>query len=175
VTPIVPDDDQMAVLPQGDTRLLHGDIAQRLLAASIPARYAYTALDGTPRIVPSWFHWTGDELVMPTFIAGPHVRHPARRIAALRARPDIAVTIDSERFPPEVLLMRGRATVTEVDGIAPEYAQAAPRYLGQQAAAEYLAQIDQPGTRMARIGLHPSWVGVLDFSTRLPSTLQAGR
>lgn len=174
MTPTVPD-DKMTALPQGDIRLLHGDIAQRLLTASIPARYAYTAPDGTPRIVPSWFHWTGDELVMPTFIAGPHVRHPAWRIAALRGRPGIAVTIDTERFPPEVLLMRGRATVTEVDGIVPEYAQAAPRYLGQQAAAEYLAQIDQPGTRMARIGLRPSWVGVLDFSTRLPSTLQAER
>ena len=65
-------------LPQGDLRLLDGAVAQRLLAASISARYAYTASDGTPRIVPSWFHWTGDELVMPTFIAAPHGRHPSR-------------------------------------------------------------------------------------------------
>jgi hypothetical protein len=169
------DHGEMALLPQGDIRLLRGELAQRLLATSIPARYAYIASDGTPRIVSSWFHWTGDELVMPTFIAAPHVRHPARRIAALRAHPDIAVTIDSDRFPPDVLLMRGRVTVTDVDGIATEYAQAAPRYMGPQAAAGYLAQIDQPGTRMARIGLRPSWVGVLDFQTRLPSTLQAGR
>ncbi len=158
-------------LPQGDLRLLDGAVAQRLLAASIPARYAYTASDGTPRIVPSWFHWTGDELVMPTFIAAPHVRHPSR-IDVLRARPDIAVTIDSETFPPEVLLMRGRATVTETDGIPAEYAQAAARYLGSEAANQYLAQIDQPGTRMACIGLRPSWVGVLDFETRMPSALQ---
>lgn len=159
-------------LPQGDLGLLESDIAQRLLGSSgVPARYAYTARDGTPRVVPSWFHWTGTELVMPTFISAPHVRQPARRLRALRARPDIAVTIDSEGFPPDILLMRGRATVTEVDGVVEEYAAAASRYMGAEAAAEYLAQIDQPGTRMARIALRPAWVGVLDFQTRLPSNL----
>jgi hypothetical protein len=33
---------------QGDPRLLESDIARRLLASSIPARYAYTSADGTP-------------------------------------------------------------------------------------------------------------------------------
>lgn len=152
--------------------MLDTAVAQRLLGSSIPARYAYIAADGTPRIVSSWFHWTGDELVMPTFIAAPHARHPARRIKALRSCPDIAVTIDTEAFPPEVLLLRGRATVADVDGVPAEYAQAAARYLGAAAAEEYLAQIEQPGTRMARIGLRPLWVGVIDFQTRRPSALQ---
>jgi len=158
--------------PQGDLRLLNSAVAQRLLSSSIPARYAYIASDGTPRILSSWFHWTGDELVMPTFIAAPHARHPARRINALRARPNIAVSIDTETSPPEVLLLRGQATVTEVDGIPTEYAQAAARYLGSEAAGPYLAMIDQPGTRMARISLRPSWVGVIDFQSRRPSALQ---
>jgi hypothetical protein len=163
----------METLPsQGDLRLLDTEVARRLLGSSIPARYAYTTADGAPRIVSSWFHWTGDELVMPTFIAAPHARHPAWRIDALRSRPDIAVTIDTEAFPPEVLLLRGRATVADVDGIPTEYAQAAARYLGAAAAQEYLAQIDRPGTRMARIGLRPSWAGVLDFRTRMPGALQ---
>lgn len=161
-----------ALAPQGDLRLLDSAIAQRLLSSAIPARLAYIAADGTPRIVSSWFHWTGEELVMPTFVAAPHARHPARRIDALRARPDVALTIDTETFPPDVLLLRGPATVTEVNGMPPEYAQAALRYLGREAAEPYLQQIDQPGTRMARIGLRPSWVGVLDFRARLPSALQ---
>jgi hypothetical protein len=158
--------------PQGDLHLLDSAIAQRLLSSTIPARCAYLAADGTPRIVSSWFHWTGDELVMPTFVTAPHVRHPARRIDDLRARPEIAVSIDTETFPPEVLLLRGRAAVSEVNGIPPEYAHAALRYLGREAAEPYLAQIDRPDTRMARISLRPSWVGVLDFQTRLPSALQ---
>jgi hypothetical protein len=37
---------------------------------------------------------------------------------------------------------------------------------------EYLAQIDQPGTRMARIDVRRLWVGVLDFQSRLPSALR---
>jgi hypothetical protein len=159
------------LLPQGDRRLLESDAAKRLLASTIPARFAYVATDGTPRVVSTWFHWTGDELVMPTFLAAPHVRHAAARLGALRANPQVAITIDTEGFPPEVLLVRGGVSVSEVDGVAPEYALAARRYLGEEAAASYLAQIDQPGTRMARIAVRPTWVGVVDFQSRSPSAL----
>ncbi|MCK9921380.1 hypothetical protein MXD61_05635 [Frankia sp. AgPm24] len=40
--------------------------ARTPLASTIPARFAYVALDGTPRVVPTWFHWTGEELVTLT-------------------------------------------------------------------------------------------------------------
>jgi hypothetical protein len=158
-------------MEQGDRRLLETDVARRLLASSIPARYAYISAGGAPRVVPSWFHWTGEELVMPTFLAAPHVRHPAYRVRALRANPEVTVTIDTESFPPEAVVMRGRAEISEVDGIVPEYALAAHRYLGDEEATAYLAQIDHPSTRMARIAVRPAWVGVLDFQTRLPSAL----
>jgi hypothetical protein len=158
-------------LPQGDLRLLESEAAKRLLASTIPARFAYVARDGTPRIVPTWFHWTGEELVMPTFVSAPHVRHAAARLGALRARPDVAVIIDTEDTPPVALSVRGQATVTEVDGVAPEYALAARRYMGEEAAAQYLAMLDQPVTRMARIAVRPTWAGVIDFQTRLPSGL----
>jgi hypothetical protein len=166
-----PDSGEAATLKQGDLRLLESEVAKRLLASNLPARYAYTALDGTPRVVASWFHWTGDELVMPTFVSAPHVRHPSYRLRALRANPAVAVTIDTETFPPEVLSIRGKASLTEMDGIVPEYALAAQRYLGKEEAIAYLAQIDHPSARMARIAVRPTWVGVLDFQTRLPSAL----
>jgi Pyridoxamine 5'-phosphate oxidase len=158
-------------LPQGDLGLLESGVARRLLGSTVPARVAYRAMDGTPRVVPTWFHWTGDELVMATFLSAPHVRHAAARLRALRANPDVAITVDTEGFPPQALLVRGRAAVTEVDGVVSEYASAARRYMGEEAAAGYLAQIDRPGTRMARIAVRPRWVGVIDFETRLPSTL----
>jgi uncharacterized protein YndB with AHSA1/START domain len=158
-------------LPQGDLGLLRSEVAKRLLTSTVPARFAYIALDGTPRVVPTWFHWTGDELIMPTFLSAPHVRHAAARLPALRANPDVAVTIDTEGFPPTVLSVRGRASVTEVDGVVPEYALAARRYMGEEAAGSYLAHIDQPVTRMARVAVRPTWVGVIDFQTRLPSGL----
>lgn len=107
------------------------------------------------------FHWTGDELVLCTF-AG------ARKIGALRANPHVAVTIDAATTPPRVLLLRGRATVMEVDGIVPEYRLAHLRYAGPEQGEANAASVDRPGVRMARIGLRPAWVGVLDFVTRLP-------
>jgi hypothetical protein len=158
-------------LKQGDPRLLETEVARRLLSSRVPARFAYVALDGTPRVLATWFHWTGEVLAMPTFLAAPHVRHAAGRLEALRANRDVAVTIDTETFPPEVLTIRGHVEIGEVDGIPAEYESAARRYLGEEAARAYLAQIDQPGTRMASIGLRPTWVGVLDFQSRLPSAL----
>jgi len=159
------------VAPQGDLSLLETDVAKRLLSSTIPARLAYISTDGTPRVIATWFHWMGGELVMPTFVSAPHIRRPAARLGSLRAHPDVAITIDTEHFPPMVLSVRGRATLTEVDGVAPEYRLAARRYLGEEAAASYLAQIDQPVTKMTRIAVKPAWVGVLDFQQRLPNVM----
>ena len=44
--------------------VLNDKVAQELLASTQLARLAYTWRDGTPRVVPIWFHWTGSELVM---------------------------------------------------------------------------------------------------------------
>ncbi|QWF82058.1 pyridoxamine 5'-phosphate oxidase [Amycolatopsis sp. CA-230715] len=160
--------------PQGDPRLLTTDLAQRLLHSSIPARMAYAALDGTPRVVSTWYVWTGEELVMGTYLHCPPlgIREPARRLRALRARPDVAITIDTEPQPPEVLLLRGKVTITEVDGMLPEQAEAARRFLGEEGGARYVADAEHPDTRMARIALRPSWVGTLDFRTRTPGITQ---
>jgi hypothetical protein len=90
----------------------------------------------------------------------------------LRARPDVAVSIDTENTPAQALLVRGKAEVTEVDGIDPDYAVSARQYLGEEAARQYLGMLDQPGTRMARITVRPTWVGLLDFGGgRLPGVM----
>jgi Pyridoxamine 5'-phosphate oxidase len=151
-------------LPQGDLGLLKTEVARRLLASAIPARIGYTGGDDMPRVVPIWFQWTGDEVVMASM-------RGAAKARALRARPDVAISIDSEGFPADVLLVRGRATVADVDGIVPEYAQAARRYLGQDQATAFLAELERAGAKMHRIGVRPTWVGVLDFKTRLPRVL----
>jgi hypothetical protein len=157
-------DGRAMTLPQGDLGLLETDVARRLLASTLPARLAYTGRDGAPRVVPIWFQWTGDELVMGSLPG-------AAKVPALRAKPDVAITIDTESFPPDVLLVRGRATVADVEGIVPEYAQAARRYMGEGPAADYLGQLDRPGARMYRIAVRPAWAAVLDFQTRFPGVL----
>jgi hypothetical protein len=160
-------------LPQGDLRLLETDLAQQLLRSSIPVRLAFVGADGTPRVVPSWFEWNGAEIVMATYVAGPNVgiRHPAARLAALRAHPTVALTIDTDEWPAQSLTIRGQAKIDEVDGLAPEYVASAHRYLGDVAAAQMVATMGQPGTVQARIVVRPTWVGLLDFATRLPSPL----
>lgn len=160
-------------IPQGSLELLNTPLAGKLLASAIPARVAYTAKDGTPRIVSTWFQWTGGELVMPTYIQAPHIPAPgARRLAALRARPDVAISIDTDTMPAQVLVIRGKAHITEVDGVDPDYAASAHQYLGEEGARQLLDMIDQPGTRMARIAVRPTWVGLLDFGgDRLPGAM----
>jgi hypothetical protein len=158
-------------IPQGDPRLLTTDTALALLYSTIPARLAFLATDGSPRIVPTWFHWTGDELVMGTFVSAPHVTEPAARLRALRANPAVAVTIDTNQFPPEALSLRGNAVVTEHTGVVEEYADAARRYLGDEASVGYLAMLDHPSTVMARIAIKPTWIGLVDFKTRMPRPL----
>ena len=148
-------------LPQGDPALLHTDTAQRLLASTELARLAYRATDGTPRVLPILFVWTGTELVMSTF-AG------SGKLPGLRRHPEVTVLIDRPGPPPEVLTVRGNAVLTEVDGVLPEYVQAQQRYYGD-GSADWIAELSQkPDLRMVRIAVEPSWVGVLDFQTRFP-------
>ena len=151
-------------LAQGDVALLEHGTARQLLESTELARLAYTASDGTPRVLPMLFTWTGDEFVMASFPG-------AAKIAALRARPDVAITVDRPGPPPEVLLLRGPIEVTEVAGLVPEYVAAHHRYYGPEAAAQTIAHLDRPGARMVRLAVRPRWVGVIDFQTRFPAAM----
>jgi hypothetical protein len=105
-------------LPQGSLGLLETETARTLLASAIPGRLAYIAADGTPRVVPTWVHWTGQELVMATFVAAPHVARPARRIRDLQANPHVAICIDTQDSPPASLTLRGAVDVQIAPGVA---------------------------------------------------------
>lgn len=41
-------------------------VAQRMLNSAIPARLAYFARDGTPRVAPIGFDWNGTTMVIGT-------------------------------------------------------------------------------------------------------------
>jgi hypothetical protein len=147
---------------QGDLELLGDPVATELLSSRQPAHLAYTWSDGSPRVVPLWFHWTGEQI---TFGSPPG----APKLAALAARPRVAVTIDqSAIWPYHVLMVRGDATVEMVEDVTPEYAASAHRYFGDQADA-WLSQLR--GQPMARISVTPTWAAIIDFENRLPSAL----
>jgi general stress protein 26 len=152
---------QAMKLPQGHVKLLDTSTAQRLLVGSPVARLAYNGKDGMPRLIPVNFLWTGEELVIGAFADTYKVRD-------LRARPDVAICIDTADGLPQALMLRGKVTLTEVEGVLPEYATMQRQVMGDEAGNAYLAAIDKPGLRMVRIGLHPAWAGVLDFQERFP-------
>ncbi len=151
---------------QGDLSLLQHPVAQELFASKIPARLAYIWTDGTPRVVPIWFHWTGSEVVMGTPPKAP-------KLKALSKNPKVSLTIDSNDFPNKVLLIRGSARLEAVEGIVPEYALAAERYFEQKQAQAWISQLRGMVPSMVRIAVTPEWVGILDFQTRFPSALAA--
>ncbi|MFQ5967925.1 MAG: pyridoxamine 5'-phosphate oxidase family protein [Acidimicrobiia bacterium] len=150
-------------LPQGDLHLLDHPVAQQLLESAIPARLGYIAPDSTPRVTPIWFTWNGTEFVFGAAGASPKVR-------ALRANPAVAVTVDSEKPPYSILLVRGRAEIEIVEGAVDEYAESALRYLGPTQGARFRDHAKATFNGMARITVKPEWVGLIDFQTRYPST-----
>jgi len=50
--------------PERVQEVMNDPVAQELLAAPIPARFAYIGLDGAPRVVPVGAYWNGAELVV---------------------------------------------------------------------------------------------------------------
>jgi Pyridoxamine 5'-phosphate oxidase len=151
---------------QGDLSLLDHPIAQELLHSTIPARLAYTWKDGTPRVVPIWFHWNGKEVVL-----GSPPKSP--KVMVLSNHAQVALTIDSNPSPEKVLLIRGIARVEIVEGVLPEYASAAERYMGEEQGRAWVEQVRAMSSHMARIAVRPTWVGLLDFETRFPSAIEA--
>jgi PPOX class probable F420-dependent enzyme len=149
---------------QGDLGLLQHPAAQELLASKIPARLAYVWTDGSPRVIPIWFHWNGREIVMGTPAKAP-------KLKALAKNPRVSLTIDDNVFPHKVLLVRGTARLEPVDGVVPEYALAAERYFGPDQGKAWAAQMGKMVQSMVRVTITPTWVGLLDFETRFPSAL----
>ncbi|MGB9227728.1 pyridoxamine 5'-phosphate oxidase family protein, partial [Mycobacterium sp.] len=68
-------------------RELAHPVARQLLSGSL-ARLAYNGHDGFPRVIPIGFYWTGESIVVCTAPTAP-------KVAALSARPEVALTIDT--------------------------------------------------------------------------------
>lgn len=138
--------------------------SQELLSGLVPARLAYTGLDGDPRVIPMGFHFDGTAI---QFFTVPK----AAKVRALQQNPRVAITIDTADFPPKVLLLRGSAKVELVDGVPDEYLASgklvgADKYEGWKAGV--LALYEQ----MVIITVTLDWVKLLDFETTIPQAVQ---
>ena len=142
--------------------------AQALLDTTSMAHLAYLGNDGSPRVVPVGFFWTGTEFVVSTAATAP-------KVAALSAHPAVALAIDAGGTPGEAraLSVRGLARVEIVDGVVPEYLEASRKSMDRAAAAEFEANVRRTYDRMARIAITPTWVRFYDFGAgRMPAFLQ---
>ena len=151
-------------LRQGDLALLDTDVARRRLRSGGPLRLAYVALDGTPRVLPVQFAWTGEEIVMGGFA-------PSARGRALRVNPHVAIVVDTDERQPEVLLVRGEAAVSEMRGVVPEYEWYMRAGMPAEQGDAYFAELRRREVTMERIAVRPAWVGVMDFRTRFPAAM----
>ena len=142
--------------------------AQELLTSTSAAHLAYIGKDGTPRVIPVGFWWTGDQVVISTATTSP-------KVTALSARPDVALSIDAGDTPEQAraLSIRGRASVQIVDGVVEEYLAAARRTMDADAAAEFEQNCREMYVQMARIAITPYWVRYYEFGAgRMPRFLQ---
>jgi hypothetical protein len=145
--------------------LMNDPVAQELVKAPIPARLAYNARDGSPRAIPIGYLWDGEVFVMATSVNAP-------KLKALAANPKVALTVDTNTFPPRVLLVRGEATVEVVEGVPEEYVAAARRFVGEEGMPAWEAGVRALYKQMAVIRVTPTWAKILDFETRLPSPVE---
>jgi Pyridoxamine 5'-phosphate oxidase len=143
--------------------VLNDKIAQELLTSTELARLAYTWRDGSPRVVPIWFHWNGSEVVMASPVEAP-------KVAVLESRPQVAISIDSAgSWPYHALMLRGNAKVERQDGVPGEYVAAGERYAGHDVTQAWVAHLEKMGFSFARIRVAPTYARILDFATRFPS------
>lgn len=141
-------------------------LAQGVLGSPIVARLAYTWHDGSPRVVPMWFHWTGEDILM-----GAPPNSPKMKV--LVARPQVAVSIDTVEWPYMWLTLRGTASVQVSAQPFAEYLTMARRYLGDASGEQFLTALRQTFQGWARIAIRPTEIRILDFQSRFPSAWSA--
>lgn len=152
------DTDQVAAV-------LAQPIAHELLTGPHLARFAYTGLDGAPRVVPIGFLWNGRELDFWT-VPG------SAKVQALTADPRVAITIDTSGMPPRALLVRGTATLNTIAGVPDGYVEAAPKMVPAEHLPQWESGVRALYDQMAQVRVTPSWVKLLDFETTLPQAVQ---
>ena len=140
-------------------------MAKRLLKSDELARLAYIATDGTPRVIPICLFFDGQRLVVCTATN-------AAKVKALKANDKVALTIDTTGHSPNILLIRGTASLETVDGIPDEYLQENSNVVPEDAWDDWLAGVKSLYKQMVRITITPTWAKVIDFETTLPSAVE---
>ncbi len=108
-------------------------------------KLATASTTGTAHVAPVWFVIDGDDLVFTTGAASVKGRN-------LRANPRAALTVDTEDFPYDFVLVRGPVTFEEDPMNLLSWATIiAGRYVPSGRAAEYGQRYSTPGELLCRL------------------------
>jgi uncharacterized protein YndB with AHSA1/START domain len=122
------------------------------------ARVGYTGPDGFPRVIPVGFLWRGGQVFICTAPTSP-------KASALRDRPHVALTIDTDQPPIRALFIRGVASIEIVDGVPDEYLAASKESMSATKREEWEKQVRSVYRQMARISIEPHWARYYDSTT----------
>lgn len=135
--------------------------SRELLTSRIPARLAYIGLDGDPRVVPVGYDWDGTHITIASATS-------SAKTAAVQTNPRVALSIDSEDFPPRVLLLRGTAQIEVVNGVPDVFLRASKRRISDDQWSGWKAGVHALYDQMAVITITPTWAKLIDFETTIP-------
>ena len=156
----------MKAVPQGDVKLLEHPSSQEMLQSKIPARFAYVWMDGTPRVIPIWFHWNGSKIVMASSAQSSEAQGFGKESESLA---------DDRRreFSAKSAADSRNGATGNSGALLPSIKRAAHRYFTPEQAKSWLDQLRKMAPSQVRITITPEWVGLLDFKTRFPSALSS--
>jgi hypothetical protein len=138
----------------------------QLLERQALARLGYTGPDGFPRVIPIGFLWRGGRIIVCTATIAP-------KVAALAARPQVALAIDNDiAAASKALCVRGVATIDIVDGVPEEYLTLTAKGIPADQFGQFEAHVRSVYKQMARISIEPRWARYYDFTAgRVPEFL----
>jgi hypothetical protein len=145
--------------------ILEDPLTRELLGSESLARLAYSAPDGSPRVIPIGFSAREGRIDVYSEPSAP-------KFAALRADPRVAVTIDTAGPPPRALLLRGVAEIAVGPQFVDEYLELSRRSTPAGDWAAFEASARRLYRTMGRIAITPHWAKVLDFEQRMPEFLE---
>lgn len=119
-----------------------------LLADARTAKLATVRPDGRPHVAPVWFTLDEDDLLFMTMantVKGKNIQ----------ANPNVAISVDEEKFPFAFVLIEGRARVEALapGELLPYATRIARRYVGDERADSYGRRNATEGEVLVRVPL----------------------
>lgn len=127
-------------------------------------RFAYNAVDGSPRVIPVGYLMREKKF---SFCTVPG----SEKVAALQRDPRVAITIDSGE-PLCCLLVRGEAALETVQGVPDDYLESSHRGMAPETWDDFDAGVRALYDSMVRVVITPTWARLNDFNRTAPRAVE---